>query len=728
MNFGPQTRFSMCSLYSSNERSICACFRGKDERTVDDLVALHSEALLWSGGGSGVISLADLEAELKGQRVWDPQGRNDREFIKACHSRGLMVFGVVFTAQGCEVSVELNQDESELISFGRILGKGKPGAWGLREFYQDRYPGIYKSFRSYLSPERLAFMEKALAGKNFLDQSACRDLHGDKSLCHWVMSSGLERDLQYTDYFMCQNSPLWREHLKTIIEMQIDAGFDGVQFDEPALAMEAGGTRAGFCEHCQDRFRSYMVERYGEKFRSLDYPGLLKQKGAGVLSELAYFKGLPFWQDWKRSLLIDARRNFSDLVEHARAYARTRGKELQVAANFAFWMPHHLVLSELADVFSLEYHPVFPPSRTSMLYPEIGRALDDQKPVTMVPHIAFAAHLRERAKAKKPDGSRGDANLLRYLIAEAAFAGGDFMVPYSCLCLTGQGAYFPPIDEISGYLQFVKNNREKWRSAAKISQASLVLSFPSYFWSFDFLNLPGKHFTSLEAVTCFLQAAGIQYRLVIWGDDEFMRDRGELSESEFLVLPQVSHMTDAQIERTRRFIEHGGRGLIIGQCAVRDSLNQKREAPAFSSFKPGANNLGKGVVFFSPEDPARKSRPGTSRGKEQMVREWLADMGLRPQVFVNNPAGFAPLLRLGDKSGKMLLKMLNRDYHYQEDAFTPVKNAELVVEQGFGRAPRGFLMSFPEGETAEIRGKASAKDIRFQLPEFRIYACLEEIE
>ena len=726
MNFGAQTRFSMCSLYSRNDRAICACFKGKDDRIVDDMVALHSEALLWSGAGSGVISLADLELELKGQRAWDGQGRCDIEFIKACHDRGIRVFGVVFTAQGYEVSVELNQDESELLGFGRQSGRGKPGSWGLAEFYQDRYPKLYKSFRKYLPPERLALVEKALGKGNFLEQTVCRDLQGGKSLCHWLMSTGLARDFEYTDYFMCKNSPLWREHLKTMVEMQIDAGFDGIQFDEPAVSMEVGGARAGFCEHCQDRFRSYMVERYGEQFKSLDYPGLLRQKGAGVLSELAYFKGLPFWRDWKRSLLIDARRNFSELVEHARAYARSRGREVQVAANFSIWMPHHLALSELVDVFSMEYHPVFPPSGTSIIYPEIGHALDAEKPVTMVPHIGFAAHLRERAKAGNADGLRGDVNQLRYLIAEAAFAGGDFMVPYSCLALTGEGAYFPPVEEISGFLRFVKDHREKWRLAQNMSQAGVVLSFPSYFWSFDFLNMSGRHFASLLAITHFLQALGVQYRIVIRGDDDLMRDRGGLSSSEFLILPHVSHMTDAQVAGVRGFIEEGGRGLIIGKCAVRDGLDQKRDAPPFSSLAPGVNHMGKGVLFFSPEDLARKSRRG-SRGKDKVVVEWLAGMGLKPRVLVNNPAGPAPLLRLGDANGKMLIKMLNRNYRYPQDDFIPVKGAELVIDKGVGPAPRAFCMCFPEGGPIEFRGNDLGKNIRFQLPEFSVYACLEEI-
>jgi hypothetical protein len=699
---------------------MCACFLCKDERTVQDLLALHSEALLWSAAGSGVISLSDLEAELRGSRTWDREGWSDEEFIRACHRHGIKVFGVVFTAQGYEVSVELNQDESEFISFGRKTGAGKSGFWGLREFYKDLYPRIHKSFRSYHTPERLAFLEKELAGRDFLEGTACQDLQGNKSICYWVTSTGLAHDYEYTNYFMCKNSPLWREHLKAIVEMQIDAGLDGVQFDEPGSSFEVAGSRAGFCPYCQARFREYLVERYGERFKDFDYRELLQKKGAGVFSELAYFKGMPYWQDWKRSLLVDAKRNFSELVNHARTYARNQNRDILCAANFFNWMPHYLVLAQFVDVFSLEYDPGIPPARTNLIYPEIARALDPEKPVTMVPDIAFATHLRKRANDKK------DVNLLRYLIAEAAFAGSDFMVPYSCLCVTGSGAYFPPVNEISGYLAFVKEHREKFQKANHLRQACVILSFPSYFWSFDFLRYPGKHFASLEAVTQFLHALQIQYRLVIWGDGEFIKDSEELKRDELVILAQVSHLTDEQVYRVREFIEKGGRVLILGKCGIRDSLNQKRTRLPFSALKPGANNIGTGTLFLSPEDLVLKYKAASRPGKDMIIGKWLSEMNLQPEIIVHNRTGLPPLVRAAESEGKLLIQILNPNYNYMSDAFQMIENAELVLGKDLTGRPGSFLMHTPEGEIKEINGEVKGQETRFSVPEFRIYALLEE--
>ena len=92
---------------------------------------------------------------------------------------------------------------------------------------------------------------------------------------------------------------------------------------------------------------------------------------------------------------------------------------------------------------------------------------------------------------------------------------------------------------------------------------------------------------------------------------------------------------------------------------------------------------------------------------------------------VSDPSGLPPLIRLAESEGKLLVKLLNRSFNDQADSFTPVRNAELVIEKNLGRAPKGFRMSSPEGASIEIRAQASGS--HFILPEFQIYACLEEI-
>jgi hypothetical protein len=59
---------------------------------------------------------------------------------------------------------------------------------------------------------------------------------------------------------MDRNNPVWREYLKAIIRIQIDAGVAGVQLDEaelPLTSLQYGGC---FCKDCVKGFRSYLRE------------------------------------------------------------------------------------------------------------------------------------------------------------------------------------------------------------------------------------------------------------------------------------------------------------------------------------------------------------------------------------------------------------------------------------------------------------------------------------
>ena len=46
----------------------------------------------------------------------------------------------------------------------------------------------------------------------------------------------------------------------------------------------------------------------------------------------------------------------------------------------------------------------------------------------------------------------------------------------------------------------------------------------------------------------------------------------------------------------------------------------------------------------------------------------------------------------------------------------------------FERKPKAFILARPEQEPIEIKAKSSGSEFRYPLPEFPIFACLEEIE
>ena len=108
---------------------------------VDDLVDYRATMLVWSALGGGSLSLPYLEEEAFGDvgaRARFYGFVNDSEFIAECHKHEIMVFGIVFEAQGWEFPVELNEAEDRILALNETRGAGKRDWLGLREFSQNR--------------------------------------------------------------------------------------------------------------------------------------------------------------------------------------------------------------------------------------------------------------------------------------------------------------------------------------------------------------------------------------------------------------------------------------------------------------------------------------------------------------------------------------------------------------------------------------------------------------
>src|SRR5215216_217216 len=196
-------------------------------KMLDELVDYRATALVWSALGGGSLSLPYLEQEAFGEV--DPRFRfygfvNDAEFIAHCQQRGIKVFGIVFEVQGWELPAELNAAEDRILALNELRG------------------------------ERV---------DDLIEECVSRDIHGNPCHARWVEVPGNGQQC----YLMDRNNPVWREYLKAIIRIQIDAGVDGIQLDEaetPLTALQYGGC---FCKDCMRGFASYLGEdgfHYGE--------------------------------------------------------------------------------------------------------------------------------------------------------------------------------------------------------------------------------------------------------------------------------------------------------------------------------------------------------------------------------------------------------------------------------------------------------------------------------
>ena len=318
-------------------------------RMVEDLVDYRATVLVWAAMGGGSLALPYLEQEAFG--AVEPRARfygfvNDAEFIAACQQRGIKVLGIIFEAQGWEFPVELDEDESTVLALNELRGVGKRGWLGLREFSGNRYPKLWPSFESYF-PGGL----RNSAGEPVLDlieECVARDIHGNACHARWVECP----DREHQCFYMDRNNPVWREYLKAVIRIQIDAGVDGIQLDEAELPLGAMQYGACFCRDCSTGFRDYLqglpedrrpAALDGVDLTSFAYGPWLLDQGHDFQTGQ---QDSPLFGDYYAYQCGAIARHFAELARYAREYGQSLGREVLVSGNFFNLDAHYLPLAD----------------------------------------------------------------------------------------------------------------------------------------------------------------------------------------------------------------------------------------------------------------------------------------------------------------------------------------------------------------------------------------------
>lgn len=557
-------------------------------RMIDDLVDYRATTLVWAALGGGSLALPYLEQEAFGPV--DARSRfygfvNDAEFIAACHERGIAVFGIVFEAQGWEFPVELDEAEETVLALNELRGVGRRGWLGLREFSQDRYPRLWPSFESYF-PGGLHNSDGEPV-TDLIEECVARNIHQEPCRAHWVECP----DRDHRCYYMDRNNPVWREYLKAIIRIQIDAGVDGIQLDEAELPLGAMQYGACFCKDCMKQFRAYLAELPAER---------LPSELAGV--DLAAFhygdwlleRGYDFVQDRPKTPLYGAyyafqcraiATRFAELARYAREYGRAQGREVRVSGNFFNLDPHYLPLADEVDLVITEMR------NTTYRQPEWYRraaafarqAGDKDVIVVENPYGGVVPELAEAMAA----GRRYD--LMRLSLYEATAFGVNLSVPYgSWMGSRIHDSFWAPHELLVEVQDFIADHDQLIGDDGR-NQVLVIDSVASN------RELIGKADTSdnvlnarddtvevpYRVVTETLSRDAVPFDVVIFTDGETAADRTEaaaLSGYRVIVAPACWWLTDRQGRAVLEALEAGVRLIVTGELgtdlepALRDAL------------------------------------------------------------------------------------------------------------------------------------------------------------
>lgn len=544
-------------------------------RMIDDLVAYRATTLVWSALGGGSISLPWLEEEAWGGIA--PRFRmygfvNDAEFIAAAQARGIDVFGIVFEVQGWEFPVELNDEEDRILALNELRGEGHRDWLGLREFTQDRYPKLWRSHRDWF-PDGLRDRD----GHPVTDiiASCCsRDIYGEPCHAHWVECP----DRDHACYAMDRNNPVWRQYLKAIIRIQVDAGVAGIQLDEaelPLTTLQYGGC---FCDECMLQFRAWLQAQPAAalpaELRDVDLGSF--HYGDWLLARGHDFKAnreaTPLYWTYIRFQRAAITRYFRELADYARAYAASKGRPVKVSGNFFNCLDQYYALEPEVDIVITEMRNTR--YRQPAWYRYV-RGFGGDKPVIVVenPYGGVVPELVADLEAGRAH------DRFRVSLYEAAALGANMSVPYgSWLGSIEEDAFYAP-HELCVEIQEFLADREALFSPHSLADVAVVYSVESSFMNGvrpeEIANNPGNAVSGTRLpfweVCEALVDARQPFDVRFFPDGSLRADdpaRLDLGQYRTLILPNCHFLTDAQAAALARYLEGGGRIVAIGAPGV----------------------------------------------------------------------------------------------------------------------------------------------------------------
>jgi hypothetical protein len=551
-----------------------------------DLEKYRATSLVWSALGGGSISLPYLREEAFGQvppRLRFYGYMNDSEFIAQCQKRGIKVFGIVFEVQGWEFTVKISKDGRSFLEFNVC---GDTDQWyGLREFSGNTYDGLFPtSLRDYY-PSGIVNSDGQIV-KDLWEECCARTYKGEPVHAGWVECP----DNAHQARQMCRNNPVWREYLKKIIALMIDAGVDGVQLDEaelPITSLKAGGC---FCKDCRKQFRAYLRELRGSgglagwdslDLETFDYMDFLNQQGSG------FPEGAPLFREYYEFQLGAVRKYFTELADYARAYGREQGRQVLVSGNFFSCMPVYFPFRHTVDLIITEME------QTLFRQPHWYRYVNGFAgglPV-IVAENPYGGVIPELLEAL--DKGKG-YDLYRLLLAEAAVYGCNMSVPYGgWMGSVIRDAFYPPRQVTAEFQDFLAEHEGLFTKKSG-SRTALVYSFPSYYWreatkgyTGNVARDPGEgmlfyHPTDLtdertarlpfwEILKEITDAQAV-CDVVATGGGPLCPD--QVTEETFagydlIILPDCADLTENQVRALYQRVEQGAKVLVFGRSPLK---------------------------------------------------------------------------------------------------------------------------------------------------------------
>lgn len=692
----------------------------RNQQMLEDLEKYHGTVLVWAGLGGGSISLPYLVHEAFGDV--DPRMQvygymNDSEFVEQCNRRGIKLFGIVFEVQGWEYPAVFD-DKGHLIRLNRRAEESPDMTWyGLREFSAGKWPDAFPTKLSDYYPDGIKD-ENGDPVTDLWEECCTRDMFGNPIHAQWVEI----RDHKEQCYQMCRNNPVWRQYLKKIIEIQIDAGVPGIQLDECELPMTSINSGGCFCDSCMKQFRSWLLKKKDEGMLGAEWDGIdLSTFHYGEYLKAGnhtYPKQAPLFRYYWEFQVWQVKKYFSELADYAREYAQKKyGRKLLVSGNFYNMQPAYYPIEDKVDIVITEMeHTLF----KQPYYYRYCAGFAHGKTVIIAenPYGGIMPRLLELLNKGK-----GYDLYLVYLL-EASMYGCNMSVPYgSWMGNTIKDAFWAPQHLTTSVQDFLYEHDECFPQTDS-NCVAVLYSYGSYYWR-DSNKGSGANgmqdsYGSLMDVTASewldpdqkpvpfwdiiraLSVINAQYDVVMLPDGDYRADdfsSERLARYPLVVVPDCFCLTQNQQHILLEFAQKGGKLLVAGRLAEGSSLAE--------DLKKTGN-----TVFVPLEGFKEDYMPAFMDGFHSMYD------GLAPVICEAENVG----IQRYDNNGRTYIHLLNYRYDEQEDHVKKIPELHLVVRDVSSDRPTVIA---PEAiDVPDINIRREGEQIHITLKNVGLYAVV----
>jgi len=679
----------------------------------------HGTVLTWAGMGGGSISLPYLHHEAFGPV--DPRMQmygfmNDSDFVAECNRRGIKLFGIVFEVQGWEYPVVMDQ-EGHIVRMNKRAEVEGHEWYGLREFSQDKWPNAFPTSLKDYYPDGIRDEDGHLV-TDLWEECAIRDMHGNPIHAQWVEV----KDHEESCYQMCRNNYVWREYLKKIMMIHVDAGVPGIQLDECELPMTAISSGGCFCKSCMKLFNQYLRERkaaglLGEEWDGIDlntfhYGEYLKAHNS------PYPQGAPFYKDYWEFQVRHVRKYFSELADFARAYAKEKyGRDLLISGNFYNMQPAYYPIEKKVDIVVTEMdHTLF----RQPYYYRFCSGFAPGKPVIIAENPYGGIIPKLLTMLDKGQGY----DLYRVFLLEASVYGCNMSIPYGgWMGNTIKDSFWAPRELTASVQDFLYRN-EGLFPRTRSKGAAVLYSYGSYYWrdsnkgsgangmQDSYENLmdatsaawmdPDLKPVPFWDVIRAMSDRNAQYDTIMLPDgdfrpDDFTADR--LQGYPMVIIPDAYVLTRNQQDILLDYAARGGKVLALGRLAEGTALLEQLLKTGNTTYVPIEDN-GTGYM-------------------EAFLQAFTAVYGpIAPAACEHEQIG---IQRFDDEKGAYV-HILNYNYNAETDRIEAIPELKIRVK---GVDADRLQLIVPEGQPApEYTTETLGGDVCVTLKNVGLYSAL----